>query len=109
MMNKTKCWTPPTYFFIQGDLFQQPVMSGPFVPGGPTSQPPITSPDASARRALFQNRGQEGLGSTLSLGNESVLNQPTPQQIPEQDGVGDGKQNSGNAFQSPATPSYELL
>lgn len=83
-------------------------MSGPFVPGGPTSQPPITSPDASTRRALFQNRGQEALGSTLSLGNESVLNQPTPQQIPEQDGVGDGNQNSGNAFQSPATPSYEL-
>ena len=87
-------------------------MRGPFVPGGLTTQPPTDpteTPDASTRRARFQNRGQDVVGSTLFLGNDSALAQPTPAHIPTPDGVGDGNQpHAGNAFESPATPSYEL-
>ncbi len=84
-------------------------MRGPFVAGGPSLEAPIETPDANTRRIKYQNRGQNGLASTLSLGNDSVLNAPTPKEIPEPEGVGDGNQpHSGNAFHNPATPKYEL-
>ena len=81
-----------------GELFQQPVLSGPFMPGqkpsGPLPSPsPISPPDAEARRNQYQKQNPVFLSRTLTFG-------PAEEEV--HDGAGNGMQKEGNG--RPDTP-----
>ena len=87
-----------THIMAIGDLHQQPMAAGVFMPGGPTApvetkeREPLETPSATTKRHTFQNRGK-GMGH-----GGSTLELSVTKELDFEDGLGDGNANPSNHF-----------